>query len=93
MPSYIALVRKDPDSDYGIEFPDFPGCVTAATDLEEARALAEEALSFHIDGMIEDGDPLPEPSEFKAIMSDPENREAAVLLVNVPEGPPQRKSA
>jgi hypothetical protein len=30
MPSYIALLRKDPDSDYGVEFPDFPGWVTAA---------------------------------------------------------------
>jgi hypothetical protein len=33
MTSYIALLRKDVDSDYGVEFPDFPGCVTAGTTL------------------------------------------------------------
>ncbi len=34
--SYIALLRKDEGSDYGVEFPDFPGCVTAGKTLEEA---------------------------------------------------------
>lgn len=81
MPSYIALLRKDPDSDYGVEFPDFPGCVTAGKDLEEARGLAEEALAFHIEGMLEDGAPLPEPSGFEQVMADPVNRQAIALLV------------
>ena len=49
MRTYIALLRKDPDSDYGVDFPDFPGCVTAGSTLEEARAMAEEALAFHIE--------------------------------------------
>ena len=43
MATYIALLRKDPDSDYGVDFPDFPGCVTAGTDLDEASASAREA--------------------------------------------------
>lgn len=87
MPSYIALLRKDPDSDYGVEFPDFPGCVTAVKDLEEARSLAEEALSFHIEGMLEDGEPIPEPSDFEKVMAEPENHQAVALLVDVPETP------
>lgn len=87
MPSYIALVRKDPDSDYGVEFPDFPGCVTAGEDLEEARAFAEEALQLHLEGMLADGEPLPEPSGLGEIMVDPANREAVALLVTVPDGP------
>jgi predicted RNase H-like HicB family nuclease len=86
MPAYLALLRKDPDSDYGIEFPDFPGCVTAAQDLEHARQLAEEALLFHIEGILADGEPLPRPSNFEKVMADPENRQAAVLLVQVPDG-------
>jgi len=85
MPSYIALLRKDPDSDYGVEFPDFPGCVTAGKDLEEARSLAEEALAFHLEGMLEDGTPLPEASEFEQVMADPANRQAIALLIEVPE--------
>lgn len=92
MPEYIALVRKDPDSDYGVEFPDFPACVTAGKDLEEARALAEEALRFHIEGMIEDGEPLPRPSRFEEIMADPANRGSVALLVDISEGR-TRKSA
>jgi predicted RNase H-like HicB family nuclease len=92
MPAYIALVRKEPDSDYGVEFPDFPGCVTAGKDLEEARAFAEEALRFHIEGMIEDGESLPRPSRFEEIMSDPENRGTVAVLVDASEGQ-TRKSA
>jgi predicted RNase H-like HicB family nuclease len=85
MPSYIALLRKDPDSDYGVEFPDFPGCVSAGHDLDEARTMAEEALELHLEGMIEDGEPLPAPSDLEEIMADPENREAIALLVTVPD--------
>jgi len=85
MPSYIALLRKDPDSDYGVEFPDFPGCVSAGKDLEEARMMAEEALELHIEGMIADGDCLPHPADLEEIMRDPANREAVALLVTVPD--------
>jgi len=87
MTSYIALVRKDPDSDYGVEFPDFPGCVTATGDLEEAPRLAEEALRFHIEGLLEDGETLPPPSRLEEVMASPENREALALLVTLPEMP------
>ena len=52
MSQYIGLIHKDADSDYGVSFPDFPGAVTAGSTLDEARAMAEEALPFHIDGMI-----------------------------------------
>jgi predicted RNase H-like HicB family nuclease len=70
MSSYIALLRKDPTSDYGVEFPDFPGCVTAGTDLEDARRMAAEALSLHVEGIVEDDEPLPEPSSLDAVMKD-----------------------
>ncbi len=60
--SYIALMRKDKDSDYGVEFPDFPGCVTAGKTLDEAQVLAKEALELHLQGMAEDGEEIPEPS-------------------------------
>ena len=84
MTSYIALIRKDASSDYGVEFPDFPGCVTAGTDLDDARRMAAEALALHIEGMAEDGDPVPAASGLEAVMSDPDNRQAVVLLIDAP---------
>jgi len=83
MPHYIGLIRKDADSDFGVSFPDFPGAVTAGKTLEEARAMAEEALAFHIEGMIEDGDAVPEPSTLDEVMADAGNRDAVVILVGV----------
>lgn len=65
--SYIALLRKDKDSDYGVEFPDFPGCVTAGKTLEEAQTFAKEALEFHVRGMLEDGEGIPEPSSMDQV--------------------------
>ena len=59
---YIAYLHKDRKSDFGVSFPDFPGCITAGRTLEEARRRAAEALSFHIAGMIEDGEKVPNPS-------------------------------
>ena len=76
MPSYIALIHKDPDSDYGVSFPDFPGCISVGATLDEARGMAEEALAFHIDGMTEDGNAIPEPSSLETIMADRQNLDA-----------------
>ena len=87
MTAYIALLRKDPTSDYGVDFPDFPGCITAGKTLDDARRLAVEALDFHIEGMTEDREPIPEPSTLDAIMADPGNRDAVAFLVEVAARP------
>jgi predicted RNase H-like HicB family nuclease len=87
MTAYIALLRKDPNSDYGVDFPDFPGCITAGKTLDEARKLAVEALDFHIEGLAEDRDSIPEPSTLDVIMHDPENRDAVAFLVEVATRP------
>ena len=81
MPHYIGLIHKEPKSDYGVSFPDLPGCITAGRTLDEARAMAEEALAFHLEGLAEDGDPIPEPSSMDAIMAAAENRDAVAILV------------
>ena len=87
MASYIALIRKDPASDYGVDFPDFPGCVTSGTDLDDARRMAAEALALHIAGMVEDGELVPDPSSLEAVMDDPHNRDAVAILVDAPAAP------
>jgi len=81
--AYIALIRKEPDSDYGVDFPDFPGCVTAGRSLDEARSMAVEALALHVEGTVEDRRPIPEPSGLDGVMSDPANRDAVAFLVEV----------
>jgi predicted RNase H-like HicB family nuclease len=82
--TYIALLRKDPDSDFGVDFPDFPGCITVGSTLEETRAMAQEALQAHIECMVELGQAIPEPSPLDAIMTDPDNAEAIPFPVAVP---------
>lgn len=89
MTAYIALLRKDPRSDYGVDFPDFPGCITAGRTLEEARRMAEEVLAFHVDGMRQDGEPVPPPSSMDVIMSDRHNRNAVAFLVDLPNPSPR----
>jgi predicted RNase H-like HicB family nuclease len=83
MRNYIGLIHKDADSDFGVSFPDFPGVVTAGKSLDDARAMAEEALAFHIEGMVEDGEAVPEPSSLEDVMADPDNRDGVVILVGV----------
>jgi predicted RNase H-like HicB family nuclease len=84
MAQYIALIHKDAESDYGVHFPDLPGLVTAGATLDEARAFAEEALALHLEGMAEDGEPIPEPASLETVMADPENREGVAILVSAP---------
>jgi predicted RNase H-like HicB family nuclease len=84
MGTYFALVRKDPDSDYGVDFPDFPGCVTAGDTFEETCAMANEALALHIEGMMEDSDLIPVPSSLDEIMADPHNTGAIVIEIAMP---------
>jgi predicted RNase H-like HicB family nuclease len=83
MSNYIGLIHKDTDSDYGVSFPDFPGVVTAGGTLDEARRMAEEALAFHVDGMIEDGEAIPEPSSLESVMADEANRDGVAILVGL----------
>ena len=84
MRQYIALIHKDADSDFGVSFPDLPGCVTAGVDLDNARGMAEEALGLHLEGMERDGDPIPEPSSLEAIMAK-DNRTGVAILVTAPQ--------
>lgn len=90
MSNYIAIVHKDAKSDFSVSFPDFPGCITAGKNIDEAKDMAEEALTLHIQGMIEDGDKLPFPSKLEEIMSDPDYSDAtAFLVVTVPDSKPR----
>jgi predicted RNase H-like HicB family nuclease len=90
MANYIAVVHKDPNSDFGVAFPDFPGCITAGSSIDEAKDMAHDALSLHINGMLEDGETIPTPSKLENIMDDPDYSDAAaILVVSVSEAKPR----
>jgi predicted RNase H-like HicB family nuclease len=82
---YIAYLHKDAESDYGVSFPDFPGCITAGSTLEEAHRMAAEALSFHIAGMRKDGEQVPRPSTLDELRNDPDMKSAVAFLVEAVE--------
>ena len=82
---YIAYLHKDKKSDFGVSFPDFPGCVTAGSTLEEARRLAGEALAMHVAGMREDGEAVPKPSTLDDLRSDPAMKGAVAFLTELRE--------
>jgi predicted RNase H-like HicB family nuclease len=86
---YIGLIHKDADSDYGVSFPDLPGVISAGSDLDEARAMAAEALALHVKGLTEDGEALPEPSSLEEIMANRENTDAVAVLIPVPSVAPK----
>ena len=90
MANYIAVLHKDPKSDFGVTFPDFPGCITAGSSIDEAKDMAHDALSLHIKGMLEDGDNIPAPSKLEDIMDHPDYSDVvAIIVVSVSEVKPR----
>ena len=86
MANYIAVVHKDPKSDFGVSFPDFPGCITAGTSIDEAKDMADDALSLHVKGLLEDGEDIPSPSKLEDIIENPEYSDSvAILVVSISE--------
>ena len=55
------VIEKGPEN-YSTYVPDLPGCVSTGSTVSEAEENIKEAISFHIDGLKEDGLPVPEPT-------------------------------
>lgn len=83
--NYIAIIHKEAGSDFGVSFPDFPGCITAGTTVDEAKDMAIEALQGHVDVMKEAGLKIPAPSSLEAIMQDPDFQNGVAFLVSLKE--------
>jgi len=73
MASFYGVIHKTKESDYGLSFPDLPGCITAGENLEELEVMAKEALSLHLEGMAEDNERIPEASSYATIAKKYEN--------------------
>ena len=61
MKRYAVVIEKTGNG-YGAYVPDLPGCIAAGDTLEQTERLICEAIELHLEGMREDGEPIPEPS-------------------------------
>ena len=78
---YVATIHEE-NGVLGVSFPDFPGCVTTASDMRSAIERGGQALALHVEGMIEDGAPLPEPRTVEQLrVAEPEWMDGAVLAL------------
>jgi predicted RNase H-like HicB family nuclease len=91
MDRVIGLIHQEGES-YGISFPDFPGCVSGGSTLDEAMERGAATLAFHIEGMIEDKDDLPMLRTLEELRRNKEFRAAAkgAVVVGVPVDVPGR---
>lgn len=81
---YYAVIEKGTGTDFGVWFPDFAGCVSAGTNHTEALVNAREALQFHVDGMIEDGEVIPEPTMWEDLPNGGGHLQVALIGVRLP---------
>ena len=58
---YMVVIERG-ETSWGAHVPDLPGCVAVGETRDEVRRLIREAIEFHIDGLREDGLPVPAPT-------------------------------
>ena len=64
---FIVVFEQTPNN-WSAYVPDLPGCIAAADTREETKTLITEAIEFHLEGMCEDGDPIPEPGTWTDVV-------------------------
>ena len=57
----FAIVVEKAENIYSAYVPDLPGCIATGSTMEETEREIREAIELHIEGMIEDGLPVPQP--------------------------------
>ena len=65
---YLVVIERGPSS-FGAYVPDLPGCVAVGETRQEVEVLIREAIESHIEGLREEGQPLPEPSSTSQLVS------------------------
>lgn len=69
---FPVVLHKDADSEYGVTVPDVPGCFSAGSTVSQAFENVKEALSLHYEGLIADGEPLPQIHDIDDHLDDPQ---------------------
>ena len=85
-PTYLAVIDRAGPGNFGVWFPDLPGCTSAGDSVDQALAMGTEALALHVDLMREHGEPVPGPSSFEKLENDDhfEAREADSIVAAIP---------
>lgn len=64
---YLVVVEKGPKS-FGAYVPDLPGCIAAGESREEVLTLIREAIEFHLEGLKEEGQSIPDPASSSEVV-------------------------
>ena len=67
-PSYLIVIERADDGGYGAWAPDLPGCVALGETIEDAEHHMREAVAFHLEGLREQGEPVPPPTAVAAVV-------------------------
>ena len=78
---FAGCVERVPSGGFSLFFPDLSGCITAGEDMTQLASRAREALELHLEGMSEDGLPIPAATPPEEIVIDPEFDIVGLLLV------------
>ena len=80
---FPVVLHKDKSSDYGVTVPDLPGCFSAGRTVDEALAMAQEAMEVFLEQLIEDGKPVPLPGRIEQHQRNPDYRGGTWAFVSV----------
>jgi predicted RNase H-like HicB family nuclease len=80
---YPVVIHKDRQSDYGVTAPDLPGCFSAGETMESALSNVIEAIECHLEGLLFDGEPIPEASLIETHQQQRDYAGGTWALVNV----------
>jgi predicted RNase H-like HicB family nuclease len=66
--SYLIVIERADDGGYGAWAPDLPGCVALGETVEDCERHMREAIAFHLEGLRQQGEPVPAPTAVAAVM-------------------------
>lgn len=89
---YAVVLHKDEGSDYGVTVPDVPGCFSAGETIDEALRNVVEALSMQFEGLVEDGEPMPEAHSIEHHRKNPDYADGIWAFVEFDTTPYYGKS-
>jgi len=79
----IAIALGDEKHAHGVFVPDIPGCFSAADEFQDVYANAIEAITGHIELLVEDGEEIPQPSDIRTLQENPEYEGMIWVVVDV----------
>ncbi len=80
---YVALIRKEETTDYWVDIPDLPGCISSGVTEEEAKVQFKEALAMFLEFREENGIALPDPRSREEVLAAEEDEYLTDYIVEI----------